>query len=150
MPVTKRMMWLCLPVLLAAVPAGAQVVSGTVVGDHGAPVPFASVVVAERDGSMVAATSTDRGGRFSVHLPAGGSYRLRVMGDVHIPADVRFNVADGATSTHSIRLRMHGGGTVAGSMPQRPLGPDGRPQARPAGSPGGTGGARPAPAGQDN
>ena len=77
-----KMHWLCLPLLLAATPAAAQVVSGTVEGARGV-VPHAVVTILDREGTQIASTLADVGGRFTLPLPVGGLYRLRVIGDDH-------------------------------------------------------------------
>jgi hypothetical protein len=151
MHVMKPTMWMCLAALLAAAPAaGAQTVSGTVVGDRGLPVPYATVVVAERDGAVIAATSADRRGRFSLLLPAGGSYRLLVRDDSHASAERRFRVADEGTYSTSVYLGTGEGADAERTMSRRPMGTDGRPVGHAGGPPGGTGAGRPAPAGNDN
>ncbi len=143
----KPATWMCLAALLAAAPAaGAQVVNGTVMSDRGAPVPHAIVVVAERDGTLVAVTTADLAGRFSLDLPAGGSYRLRVRGDAS--ADRRFRVADDGTYTAHVHLATHHGMDREDPASRRPTGADGRPLGRP--SPGGTGGSGAARAGEDH
>ena len=134
------MKWLCLPVLLAAAPVSAQVVSGTVMGDRGAPLPNASVMVAGRNGKVVAVTSADQSGRFTLQLPAGGMYRLYVMGEAHTPSSTLIRVAEGETLAPNMRLRLNEHADIPPERRmQRPLGPDGRPLGRttPGGSPGG-------------
>ncbi|HYW11909.1 MAG TPA: carboxypeptidase-like regulatory domain-containing protein [Longimicrobium sp.] len=147
----KPMMWMCLAALLAAAPAaGAQTVSGTVVGDRGLPVAYATVMVADRDGAVVAAASADRRGRFSLLLPAGGSYRLLVRGDSHASAERRFRVAGDGTYSTSVYLGTGEGADGERTMSRRPMGTDSRPVGQPGGPPGGTGGGRGGPTGSDN
>lgn len=136
----KAMIWLCLPALLAAAPAGAQVVSGSVVDDRGAPLANASVMVAGRNGKVVAVTSADQSGRYTLHLPAGGLYRLYVMGEEHVVSSTLIRVEEGETYASNVRLRIN---EPAEILPEqrigRPVGVDGRPLGRttPGGSPGG-------------
>ncbi|HST57773.1 MAG TPA: carboxypeptidase-like regulatory domain-containing protein [Longimicrobium sp.] len=149
MHVTKATMWMCLAALLAAAPAaGAQVVTGTVTGEGGAPLADISVLVARRDGTVVAATTADKSGRFSIDLPAAGSYRLLVMSDTLGHAEQRFRVAEDGTHITTVSLRRYPNLVREEPLSRRPVGPDGRPMARP--TPGGTGGSGPAPLGKDN
>jgi hypothetical protein len=144
-----RINWLVLPMLLAAAPAGAQVVSGVVEGYGGGTVPYASVAVTDRDGMVVASTTTDRGGRFTLHLETGGQYRLRVSEEEHMGMSVAFRVDDNGTYTRRVRLHprfAHGHRGMGGA------GRDERAAARGSNGPGGGGGGggRRTPAGSDN
>lgn len=141
------MNWLVLPMLLAAAPAGAQVVSGVVEGNGGGSVPYASVTIVDSNGAVVASTNADRGGRFTLHLTSGGYYRLRVSEEDHMGTSVGFRVADNGTYTRRVRLHpryAHG---------NRGIGPNGRDEraaARGSNGTGGGGGGRRTPAGSDN
>jgi hypothetical protein len=142
-----RMSWLVLPLLLAAAPAGAQVVSGVVEGYTGGGVPYASVTITDRNGTVVASTNADRVGRFTLHLTSGGYYRLRVSEENYMGASVGFRVEDNGTYTRRVRLHpryAHG---------HRGMGPAGRDERAARGSGGtgsGGGGGRRTPAGSDN
>jgi hypothetical protein len=103
---TMRMhaLWMA-AALLAAAPAGAQVVSGSVTNAHtGAPVPHAQVTVQDEQGATVASTTLDGGGRFTLHLPHGGRYLLRVSEAGYAESARRFSVDDGGTLTLRTRL----------------------------------------------
>ena len=63
--------------LVAALPAGAQSVSGHFVDGDGTPIPSARVVLQDQAGRVVHAALTDAAGRFSLHAPAAGRYVLR-------------------------------------------------------------------------
>jgi hypothetical protein len=91
--------------LLAAAPAGAQVVSGSVTNAAtGNPVPHASVTVTDEEGTTVASTTVDGGGRFTLHLRSGGRYVVRVSEPGYSEAARRFSVQDGGTFTFRTRL----------------------------------------------
>jgi Carboxypeptidase regulatory-like domain len=91
--------------LLAAAPAGAQVVSGSLTNMRTADaVPYATVTITTPEGVVVASTTTDRGGRFTVHLDAGGPYVLRVTEPGFHRVVRRFTVADNATFTYRARM----------------------------------------------
>ena len=100
-----RAMWMA-AALLAAAPAGAQVVSGTVTNAAtGNPVPRASVTVTDEEGMTVASTTVDGGGRFTLHLESGGRYVVRVSEPGYSEASHRFSVQDGGTFI--VRTRLH-------------------------------------------
>jgi hypothetical protein len=91
--------------LLAAAPAGAQVVSGTLTNTRTADaVPYASVTITTPEGVVVASTSADRGGRFTLHLDTGGPYVLRVTEPGFHRVVRRFTVAENATFTYRVRM----------------------------------------------
>jgi hypothetical protein len=138
------MSWLVLPMLLAAAPAGAQVVSGVVEEVAGGSVPHASVTVTDAQGDVVASTFADRGGRFTLHLPAGGWYRLRVVEDQFMPASVSFRVEDNGTHTRRVRLHLRSAGANARRMQGADRGE------RSGGTGGGRGAGPRTPAGSDN
>jgi outer membrane receptor protein involved in Fe transport len=73
-------MWLvvCLNALLAAVPgeAGAEAIGGSVRDVSGGAVAAAQIVLTTPELTVVAATSTDAQGRFSLIAPAAGTYLL--------------------------------------------------------------------------
>jgi hypothetical protein len=96
-------MWMA--ALLAAAPAGAQVVTGSVSNaTNGLPVPHASVTVSTPDGITVASTTVDHGGRFTLHLDAGGSYVIRISEPGFHERRQRFAVERGRTFTIRARL----------------------------------------------
>ena len=95
---------LALPLLLAAGPAGAQVVSGTVEARTGGIVPYAFVHVYDRTGEVVGGVSADRSGRFTLRLPAGGRYRLQVTESGYQRYTTSFRVDDDAAFTARVRL----------------------------------------------
>ena len=139
-----KAIWMCLPLLLAAAPAGAQVVSGTVEGMHGGGVSHASVSVLNEEGIVVAHRTTDRGGRFTAHVPIGGLYRVRVLADEFHPATLAIRVRDNSTATARVRLQAR---NPSHSRLDGPPGLNGRnrmPEKRPGG---GGGGGKP---GSDN
>jgi hypothetical protein len=97
-------MWM-VAALLAAAPAGAQVVSGSVTNSlNGSPVPRASVTVTDEEGVTVASTTVDEGGRFTVHLEEGGRYVLRVSEAGFRESARAFRVEDNGTFTTRVRL----------------------------------------------
>lgn len=141
------MNWLVLPMLLAAAPAGAQVVSGVVEGIGGDGVSYASVTITNRNGTVVASTSADRSGRFTLHLTSGGYYRLRVSEEDYMSTSVGFRVQDNGAYTPRVRLRprfAHGNPGVG------PNGRDERAAARGSSGTGRGGGGPRTPAGSDN
>lgn len=97
-------MWMA-AALLAAAPAGAQVVSGSVTNAAtGSPVPHASVTVLDEDGATVASTTVDGGGRFMVHLEEGGRYVVRISEPGFRESARRFTVDEDGTFTFRTRL----------------------------------------------
>ena len=140
--------WMCLPLLLAAAPAGAQVVSGSVEGLFGGPVPHASVSVLNEEGIVVAHRITDRGGRFTAHVPVGGIYLVRVLADEFHPSTQTVRVRDNGTATARVRLHERHSSTSRMDQP-RGLRSNGLPPKDPGGGSGG--GAKPGGgAGSDN
>lgn len=97
---------MCLPLLLGAAPAAAQVVTGTVEGIYGVAVRDASVTVANEEGVVIAHRFTDLGGRFTVHVPVAGVYRVRVLADDFQPASRTVRV--GENGSVSTRLLLQG------------------------------------------
>ena len=78
----RRRGWLLtvLASTLALVPAGAQVVRGTVVDSATSrPIGDFTVQLIDSTGSGVAAALSRPGGRFMLRAPAAGTYRLRVL-----------------------------------------------------------------------
>lgn len=137
--------WICLPLLLVAAPLAAQaVVTGTVEGTHGARVPQASVSVYNDEGVVVAYRVTDVSGRFTVHLPVGGTYRVYVIAEDFRPGSRTVRVQDDGTASTRIILwgrdssgagssnwlqernsvRQRGGGGSGGGKPPMPAGSD--------------------------
>jgi hypothetical protein len=135
----------CLSLLLAAAPAGAQVVTGTVEGTYGGGVANASVSIVNEEGVMVAQRFTDRGGRFTVHLSVGGTYRVRVVADEFQSSTRTVRVGDNGTATARVRLQeLHASPSRLDS-----------PRVRDGGSPpkeraGGAGGGKPGGTSREN
>ncbi len=101
----QHAMWMA-AALLAAAPAGAQVVSGTVTNaTTGNPVPHASVTVTDDEGMTVASGSADGAGRLTLHLTEGGRYVARISEPGYGEAARTFSVQDGGTFTFRTRLR---------------------------------------------
>jgi uncharacterized protein YfaS (alpha-2-macroglobulin family) len=97
-------MWMA-AALLAAAPAGAQVVSGSVTNSlNGSPVPRASVTVTDEEGVTVASTTVNEDGRFTVHLEEGGRYVLRISEAGFRESARPFRVEDNGTFTTRVRL----------------------------------------------
>lgn len=93
-------------VLLGAAPAAAQaVVTGTVEGTYGARVSQASVSVYNAEGVEVAYRVTDVSGRFTVHLPVGGTYRVHAIAEDFQPASRTVRVRDDGTASTRVQLR---------------------------------------------
>lgn len=96
---------LWLAALLAAAPAGAQVVSGSVENARtGQGVEYASVTVVNEDGAVVVTTQADRNGRFTVHLPAPGRYAVHVSEPGFHSAGSRFTVTQGGSVHRRFRV----------------------------------------------
>ena len=138
--------WICLPLLLVAAPVAAQaVVTGTVEGQYGARVPQASVSVYNAEGVVVAYRVTDVGGRFTVHLPVGGTYRVHVIAEDFRPSSRTVRVQDdGTASTRIILWERDSSGSGANRWLRESN------SVRERGGNGGSGGKPPAPAGSDN
>jgi hypothetical protein len=85
--------------VLAALPARAQIVRGTVVDSaSGRPVPGSTVQVTDSSGSRVGAILTDADGRFAFRAPRAGRYALRVQRiGYRTSATTPFTVAEGET-----------------------------------------------------
>jgi isocitrate lyase len=91
--------------LLAAAPAGAQVVAGTLTDmSTGNAVRYAAVTVTTPEGVVVASTSSDAAGMFTLRLDTGGPYVLRVTEPGYRPVRRAFTVADGGTFTYRARM----------------------------------------------
>jgi hypothetical protein len=74
-----RLLAIVSALVLAAAPAAAQVIRGTVVDSaSGKPVAGAHVRVSVATGTTVGDTATGKDGLFTFHLPAAGDYVLRV------------------------------------------------------------------------
>lgn len=100
-----HVMWMAAG-LLAAVPAGAQVVTGSVTNSlNGNPVRRASVTVTDEEGLTVASTTVNEDGRFTVHLEEGGRYVLRINEPGYRESARPFRVEDDGTFT--MRARLH-------------------------------------------
>lgn len=133
-----------LSLLLAAAPAGAQVVTGTVEGTLRGSVAHASVTIVNDEGIVVAQRFTDRGGRFTVHLPVGGIYKVRVLADEFQPTVRTVRVRDNGTATARFQLQeLHR--STSGLDNPRSLEGDDRPAKR-----SNTGGGRPTAPGREN
>jgi hypothetical protein len=101
----SKAVWMAVAALLAAAPAGAQVVSGSVQNARTSrPVEYASVIVSNAEGVIVASTQADGGGRFTVHLPAGGQYVLRIEEPGFHALGARFTVGQGRSFSRSFRM----------------------------------------------
>lgn len=133
---------ICLPLLLAAAPAGAQVLSGTVEGFYRGGVE-ASVTVLNEEGVAVAHRTTDRGGRFTVHLPVGGVYRLRVLADEYHPTVRTIRVRDDGTAFARIQLQERNASTSRLDDPGRMRSSGGAVPKEPRGGGGGAGSGKP-------
>lgn len=108
----------CLPLLVAATPAAAQVLTGTVEGLYGARVSHASVMVLNEEGTVIAQRSTDGGGRFTVHLPVEGLYRVRVQADEFRTATRTYRVRENSTASARVYLEpLHASHTGTGEPP---------------------------------
>lgn len=130
--------WMMAAALLAAAPASAQVVSGSVRSARtGEPVDYASVIITNEQGVVVASTQADGGGRFTVHLQGGeGRYSLRVEEPGFHAVGATFRLAPGRS--FSRHFRMSETNWSASSMAERdPIGKrNGRPvETEPRGNP---------------
>jgi hypothetical protein len=97
----------CLAVLApAALPAGAQVVGGTVHdADRGRPLPRAQLYLLGHDGIAVDSVLTDQAGRFRLTAPRAGAYHVlfRMDGWLTVPFD-SIRLEPGTTATLDLQV----------------------------------------------
>jgi len=93
---------------------GASRLAGTVrAADGGAPIPGATVTLADMHGEVMAARSTDEAGRYLFEELAPGRYTLAVSAHGCQPSALPVTVADGTETTQDAEL--HGGTRLEGT-----------------------------------
>ena len=94
-------------VVLSAVPAAGQHISGTVVdGVNNLPVADLPVVVTTAKGEVSGATRTGADGTFAVALKQPGAYTLRVLHMGYRPTELSFEVKDITTLRVQVELSL--------------------------------------------
>ncbi|HSU15435.1 carboxypeptidase regulatory-like domain-containing protein [Longimicrobium sp.] len=88
---------------LAAIPAAAQTVTGTLLEPGGQPVEQVLVALVDNTGHQRAATLTDRAGAFTIRAPGAGRYSLRAerIGYTTV-VSAAFDLRDGETRSERL------------------------------------------------